>query len=86
MNMMKKRHGVDQGGLHLPRGELVLLSQISQMLTSISRINEPIPGMFESISHGYSKYDQEIKKFQKLWKFCDIFDLSSAHACRVEKV
>ena len=39
---------------------------------------------FECISHGDFKYGDEIVKCWPFWKFCDIFDLSSAHTCRME--
>ena len=37
--------------------------------------------LYESISHGDSKYSHEIPKFWYFWRFCDILDMPSAHVC-----
>ena len=63
-----------------------LLSQISEFVTSISRISEPIPGMLNPF---FIVVTNMVMKFQNVDifnKFCSIFDLSSALACRVESI
>ena len=42
--------------------------------------------LYQCISHGDSKYCHEIPPFWHFWQFCIIFELSSAHACRVESI
>ena len=42
--------------------------------------------LYECSSHGDSKYSHQIPEFLNFGQFCDIFNLSSAHACRVERV
>ena len=41
---------------------------------------------FECIFHGESKYCYEIPEIWHFWHFCDIFERSYAHACRVVSV
>ena len=52
----------------------------------ISEISKPIPGIctYLNVSYGDSKYSYQILECWHFWNFCDIFNLSSAHACRVE--
>ena len=67
-----------------------LLSHISGILTSISRINEPIPGMFVLNWNHFSRWFQILSWISKMLifvgKFCEMLDLSSALACRVLSV
>ena len=42
--------------------------------------------LFECIFHGDFKYIHQIPECWYFWKLCDIFDLSFAHACRVESI
>ena len=65
--------------------------KILQISKAISwNTHQTIPGMFVLILmhffHGDSKYRNEIQQFDTCLKKSDIFDLSSAYACRVESV
>ena len=42
--------------------------------------------LFECISHVDPKYSDQIPDFWYFWQFCDIFELSSAHAYRVQSI
>ena len=60
-----------------------------KILTSISLINKRhICNVFKCISHGHSQYSLEIPKYLNICFeiFIDIFDLSSAQACRIRSV
>ena len=65
----------------------MFVSQITEMLTSISQINEPIPGMFGLFLNAFFKRIPNIvTKFQIVdifYQICFIFVLSSAHARRI---
>ena len=62
-----------------------MLSDITDILTAISQINESIPGMF--ILHVFLMVIQNM--VMKCWRFVQhvyIFDPSSSLACRVESI
>ena len=65
-------------------------SKFLQIATAISRITEPIPGIFVTYLNAFFMVIPNIlmkfNNFEVVWQFCDIFDLSSAHACRVVSV
>ena len=65
----------------------MLVSHISEVLTSISRINEPgMFGLFWCIFHKDSKYCNQIYRILTFSNIFWHFWLSSAHVCRVESI
>ena len=68
----------------------MFVSQISDILTSISRINEPIPDMFGLFLNAFFiRIPNVVTKFQNFdifYKICYILVLSSAHARRIVSV
>ena len=65
----------------------MFVSQISEILTSISQINEPIPGMFWLFwMHFFIRITKIATKFQNVDIFGYILVLSSAHTRRIVSV
>ena len=54
----------------------------------MSQISKPILGMvvLECICHGDSKHSHQVPDFLYFSPFCETFNLSSAHVCRVESI
>ena len=68
---------------------MYLLSHISDILTAVSRINAPIPGMFVRTYFNVflivvPNMVMTFYNFDIFYNICFVFDLSSALACRME--
>ena len=84
------KHATRGHYIHHANRERVVSQTKSQIPSSIARIFKPILGMFVLICKALLMVNpnmvMKLTIFYIFYTFCDIFNMSSAHVCRVESV